>query len=141
MNFVVIWGFFLGLSCTAIPLAFAIGLTPLLFFLGTGKYAPAVIFQSIVSINESFTLLALPFFILAGEIMSVGGIGKRITQFAFALVGWVPGGLALISVVASMIFGGVSGSAAADAAAVGGVMIPSMIKTGYDRTSDAAVIA
>ncbi|MBP1778908.1 MAG: dctM 7, partial [candidate division NC10 bacterium] len=91
MNFVVIWGFFLGLSCTAIPLAFAIGLTPLLFFLGTGKYAPAVIFQSIVSINESFTLLALPFFVLAGEIMSVGGIGKRITQFAFALVGWVPG--------------------------------------------------
>jgi C4-dicarboxylate transporter DctM subunit len=141
MNFVVIWGFFLGLSCTAIPLAFAIGLTPLLFFLGTGKYAPAVIFQSIVSINESFTLLALPFFILAGEIMSVGGIGKRITQFAFALVGWVPGGLALISVVASMIFGGVSGSAAADAAAVGGVMIPSMIKKGYDRTYAAAVIA
>ena len=141
MNFVVIWGFFLGLSCTAIPLAFAIGLTPLLFFLGTGKYAPAVIFQSIVSINESFTLLALPFFVLAGEIMSVGGIGKRITQFAFALVGWVPGGLALISVVASMIFGGVSGSAAADAAAVGGVMIPSMIKKGYDRTYAAAVIA
>ncbi len=141
MNFVVIWGLFLGLSCTAIPLAFAIGLTPLAFFVGTGKYAPAVIFQSIVSINESFTLLALPFFILAGEIMSAGGIGKRITQLAFALVGWVPGGLALISVVASMIFGGVSGSAAADAAAVGGVMIPSMIKKGYDKAYAAAVIA
>jgi C4-dicarboxylate transporter DctM subunit len=141
MNFVVIWGLFLGLSCTAIPLAFAIGLTPLLFFLGSGKYTPAVIFQSIVSTNESFTLSALPFFVLAGEIMSAGGIGKRITQFAFALVGWVPGGLALISVVASMIFGGVSGSAAADAAAVGGVMIPSMIKKGYDRPYAAAVIA
>lgn len=141
MNFVVIWGLFLGLSCTAIPLAFAIGLTPLVFFLGTGKYTPAVIFQSIVSTSESFTLLALPFFILAGEIMSAGGIGKRITQFAFALVGWIPGGLALISVMASMLFGGVSGSAAADAAAVGGVMIPSMIKKGYDRAYAAAVIA
>jgi C4-dicarboxylate transporter DctM subunit len=141
MNFVVIWGLFLGLSCTAIPLAFAIGLTPLVFYLETGKYTPAVIFQSIVSINESFTLLALPFFVLAGEIMSAGGIGKRITQFAYALVGWVPGGLALISVIASMIFGGVSGSAAADAACVGGVMIPSMIKKGYDRSYAAAVIA
>src|SRR5512139_1974461 len=141
MVFLVIWGLFLGLSVTAIPLAFSIGLTPLLFGLMSGKFSLTVIFQSIVSINESFTLLALPFFILAGEIMSLGGIGKRITQFAFALVGWVPGGLALISVVASMIFGGVSGSAAADAAAVGGVMIPSMIKKGYDKAYAAAVIA
>ena len=141
MNFVIIWGLFLGLSVTAIPLAFSIGLTPLLFGLMSGKFSLTVIFQSIVSINESFTLLALPFFILAGEIMSLGGIGKRITQFAFALLGWVPGGLALISVVASMIFGGISGSAAADAAAVGGVMIPAMIKKGYDKAYAAAVIA
>ena len=141
MIFVVIWGLFLGLSVTAIPLAFSIGLTPLLFGLFTGRSSLTVIFQSIVSTNESFTLLALPFFILAGEIMSVGGIGKRITQFAFALLGWVPGGLALVSVVASMIFGGVSGSAAADAAAVGGVMIPAMIKKGYDRAYASAVIA
>ena len=105
MNFVVIWGLFLGLSATAIPLAFSIGLTPLLFGLFTGKFPLTVIFQSIVSTNESFTLLALPFFVLAGEIMGVGGIGKRITQFAYALLGWVPGGLAIISVVASMIFG------------------------------------
>ena len=141
MNFVVIWGLFLGLSCTAIPLAFAIGLTPLLFFLWSGKYEPAVIFQSIVSINESFTLLALPFFILAGDLMSVGGIGKRITNFAFALVGWIPGGLAIMTVLASMIFAGMSGSAAADAAAVGSVMIPAMAKKGYDRDYAAAVVA
>ena len=141
MNFVLIWGLFLGLSATAIPLAFAIGLTPLLFGLVTGKVTLAVIFQSIVSANESFTLLALPFFVLAGEIMGQGGIGKRITNFSFALVGWIPGGLAVMSVLASMIFGGVSGSAAADAAAVGGVMIPAMIKKGYDRSYAAAVIA
>jgi C4-dicarboxylate transporter DctM subunit len=141
MNFVVIWGLFLVLSVTAIPLAFSIGLTPLLFFLGTGKYALTVIFQSIVSVNESFTLLALPFFVLAGELMSIGGIGKRITNFAFALVGWIPGGLAAMTVVACMIFGGVSGSAAADAAAVGSVMIPAMVKKGYGKEYASAVVA
>ena len=141
MNFAIIWGLFLGLSVTAIPLAFAIGLTPLLFYLVTGKYSLTVIFQSIVSVNESFTLLALPFFVLAGELMGAGGMGKRITQFAFAMVGWFPGGLAVMSVLASMIFAGVSGSAAADAAAVGSVMIPAMIKKGYDRSYASAVIA
>jgi C4-dicarboxylate transporter DctM subunit len=141
VSFVVIWALFLGLSATAIPLAFAIGLTPLLFFFGSGRYEPVVIFQSLLSTSESFSLLALPFFILAGELMTAGGIGTRITSFAFALVGWVPGGLALMSVVASMIFGGVSGSAAADAAAVGSVMIPAMVKKGYDRVYAAAVIA
>ena len=141
MNFVILWGLFLGLSATAIPLAFAIGLTPLLFFLGTGKYSLTVIFQSIVSVNESFTLLALPFFVLAGELMGAGGMGKRITNFAFALVGWIPGGLALMTVLASMIFAGMSGSAAADAAAVGSVMIPAMAKKGYDRPYAAAVVA
>lgn len=141
MNFVILWGLFLGLSVTAIPLAFAIGLTPLLFFLGTGKYSLAVIFQSIVSVNESFTLLALPFFVLAGELMGAGGMGRRITTFAFALVGWVPGGLAIMTVLASMIFAGMSGSAAADAAAVGSVMIPAMARKGYDRTYASAVVA
>jgi C4-dicarboxylate transporter DctM subunit len=141
MNFVVLWGLFLGLSCTAIPLAFAIGLTPLLFFLGTGKYALSVIFQSIVGVNESFTLLALPFFVLAGELMGAGGMGRRITTFTFALVGWIPGGLAIMTVLASMIFAGMSGSAAADAAAVGSVMIPAMAKKGYDRTYASAVVA
>jgi C4-dicarboxylate transporter DctM subunit len=141
VNFVVIWGLFLGLSCTAIPLAFAIGLTPLLFFLWSGKYEPAVIFQSIVNTSESFTLLALPFFVLAGDLMSAGGIGKRITNFSLALVGWIPGGLAIMTVLASMIFAGMSGSAAADAAAVGGVMIPAMAKKGYDRDQAAAVVA
>jgi C4-dicarboxylate transporter DctM subunit len=141
VNFAIIWGLFLGLSVTAIPLAFAIGLTPLLFYLVTGKYSLTVIFQSIVSVNESFTLLALPFFVLAGELMGAGGMGKRITQFAFTVVGWFPGGLAVMSVLASMIFAGVSGSAAADAAAVGSVMIPAMIKKGYDRSYASAVIA
>lgn len=141
MNFAVIWGLFLVLSVTAIPLAFSIGLTPLLFYLGTGKYPLTVIFQSIVSVNESFTLLALPFFVLAGELMSTGGIGKRITNFAFALVGWIPGGLAAMTVVACMIFGGVSGSAAADAAAVGSVMIPAMVKKGYGKEYASAVVA
>jgi C4-dicarboxylate transporter DctM subunit len=141
VNFVIIWGLFLVLSVTAIPLAFSIGLTPLLFSLGTGKYPLTITFQSIVSASESFVLLAVPLFTLAGQLMSTGGMGRRITNFAFALVGWIPGGLAAMTVVACMIFGGCSGSAVADAAAVGSVMIPSMVKKGYGKEYAAAVVA
>lgn len=141
MNFAVLWGLFFIFSFTAIPLAFAIGLTPILFHLFTGKYPVAVVFQSLVKVNESFTLLAVPFFILAGMIMSEGGMGKRLSNLAFALVGWIPGGLAIITVLTSMIFAGMSGVASADAAAVGSVMIPAMKKKGYDATYASAVVA
>jgi len=135
-------GFLFCLFCaTAVPLAFAIGLSVLLFFILSGKYSLAVIFQTLVSVNESFTLLALPFFVLAGELMTVGGIGKRITNFASILVGWIPGGLAAMSIVASMIFGGMSGSAAADAACIGGIMIPAMKRKNYSANYASAVIA
>ena len=138
----VLLGFLFCFFCaTAVPLAFSIGLTVLLFFLITGKYSLTVIFQNIVSVNESFTLLALPFFVLAGELMTVGGIGKRITNLASILVGWIPGGLAAMSVVASMIFGGMSGSAAADAACIGGIMIPAMKRKNYSAPFASAVIA
>jgi C4-dicarboxylate transporter DctM subunit len=138
----ILLGFFFCLFCaTAVPLAFSIGLSVVLFFILSGKYSLTVVAQSIVSVNESFTLLALPFFILAGELMTVGGIGKRITNFASILVGWIPGGLAAISVVASMFFGGMSGSAAADAACIGGIMIPAMKRKNYSASYASAVIA
>ena len=137
----VLLGFLFCFFCaTAVPLAFSIGLSVLLFFLITGKYSLTVIFQNIVSVNESFTLLALPFFVLAGELMTVGGIGKRITNLASILVGWIPGGLAAMSVVASMIFGGMSGSAAADAACIGGIMIPAMKRKNYSAPFFASAV-
>ena len=141
MNFTILWGLFLLLSFTAVPLAFAIGLTPIVFHLISGKYPVVVVFQSLVKVNESFTLLAVPFFILAGMIMSEGGMGKRLTTLAFALVGFIPGGLAIITVLTSMIFAGMSGVASADAAAVGSVMIPAMKKKGYDATYASSVVA
>ena len=140
MGIAILWGLFFLLTATGIPLAFGIGLSPLLYTLWAG-IPPTVVFQSIISVNESFTLLALPFFILAGELMVAGGMGRRIAAFAFAVMGWLPGGLAVITVLTCMIVSGMSGSAAADAAAVGSVMIPAMKEKGYDPRYAAAVVA
>lgn len=139
---VILLCFFFCLFCvTGVPLAFSIGVPLVLFFIISGKYSLTVIFQSMVSVNESFTLLALPFFVLAGDLMTVGGMGKRIAKFASILVGWIPGGLAAVSVVGCMIFGGMSGAAAADAACIGGVMIPAMKRKGYSASYASAVVA
>ena len=90
-------------------------------------------FQTLVSKVGGFTILAVPFFILAGEIMSVGGISDRLIRLSNALVGWMRGGLAHVNIVTSMFFGGISGSAMADTASIGSIMIPIMEKSGYDR--------
>ena len=91
--------------------------------------------------TDSTVLQAVPFFLLAGALMDKGGISRRLINFANVLVGWVTGGLAMVSVVASMFFAGISGSAAADSAAVGSVMIPAMARKGYAKDFAAALIA
>src|SRR5690606_20492927 len=88
---------------------------------------------------DSFALLAIPFFILAGHTMNRGGIARRLIDFAKTLVGILPGALAHVNIVAAMFFGAISGSAAAAASAVGGVMVPRMDEEGYDRAYGAAV--
>ena len=93
-----------------------------------------------VPIANSFTLLAIPFFILAGEIMSAGTISKRIVTFVASLVGHVRGGLGYVVIIASTIFAGLSGSAVADAAALGAILIPMMIQMGYDRATSVALV-
>ncbi len=90
---------------------------------------------------NSFPLLAVPFFVLAGELMNRCGITQRLINFAYVLVGRVPGGLAHTNVVASMLFGGISGSAVADAAAIGSIMVPGMIRNGYGAGFSAALTA
>src|SRR5665647_151929 len=90
---------------------------------------------------DSFALLAVPLFLLAGEIMSAGGITARIVRFATALVGWITGGLAHVNIVVNMIMAGMSGSAVADAAATGSVLIPAMVKVGFPAAFAAAVTA
>lgn len=101
----------------------------------------SVVPQRLFTAIDSYALLAIPFFMLAGELMVSGSMAKRITDFAFACVGWVVGGLAQVSTLACMFFAGISGSGAADAAAVGKVMIPAMEKKGYDKGFASATVA
>lgn len=95
-------------------------------------YPLLMVTQNIIDGIDGFAFLAIPFFILAGEIMSSGGISDRLIQFSNALVGWMRGGLGMVNIVASMFFGGISGSATADTASLGSILIPMMKKNGYD---------
>ena len=99
------------------------------------------IFLSFIGGVEPFILIAVPLFIFAGEILSSGGIGQRIVNFARALLGFLPGGLGVVTVASCLMFGGVSGSAIADTAAIGSLVIPSMLKRGYSRGFAAALLA
>lgn len=132
---------FVVLMALGVPVAFSIGLSTLLAMLleGGPTFAMKTMSQRMATGIDSFTLLAIPFFILAGQIMNRGGIAKRIIDFAKALVGVFPGGLAYVNILSAMIFGALSGSAVAAASAIGGVMSPHMQKEGYDRSYSAAV--
>jgi C4-dicarboxylate transporter DctM subunit len=100
-----------------------------------------MVVQKMFGGTDSFHLLAVPLFMFAGVLMERGGISRRIIDFANALVGWLPGGLAAVTIVSAMFFAGISGSAAADAAAVGAILIPAMKRSGYDSDFAAAVQA
>lgn len=118
---------FLGLQITY-ALAFASIVTGLYL-----KIPLQVVVQTVVGKMGNFSLMAVPFFILAGELMSVGGISDRLIKLSKSMVGWMRGGLAQVNIVASMFFGGISGSAAADTASLGAILIPMMEKDGYDK--------
>ena len=122
------------------PVAITLGLSSLAYLLWTGM--PLVVIpQKMYAGIDSFVLLCIPGFILAGNLMNGGGITGRIIRFAQAMVGWIRGGLAQTNVASSMLFGGISGTAVADAASIGGMMIPGMKKAGYPADFSAAVTA
>jgi C4-dicarboxylate transporter DctM subunit len=123
------------------PIAIAIGVASLLAILIQGNFPLMMVIQKMFGGMDSFHLMAVPLFMFTGVIMEAGGISRRIIDFANALVGWLPGGLAAVTVVSAMFFAGISGSAAADAAAVGAILIPAMKKSGYDSDFAAAVQA
>lgn len=129
----------LSLFMMNFPIFLAISVSSILSILIFTHFPIIIITQRMVNAVDSFPLMAVPLFMLAGALMDVGGISKRIVGFAESLVGWLPGGLAAVSVVASMFFAGISGSAAADTAAVGALLIPSMIKMGYKDSFSAAI--
>ncbi|MGS4991940.1 TRAP transporter large permease [Roseibium sp. RP-7] len=137
----VLFGTFAILMILGVPIAFAIGLAAFATFLLFMSFDQSVyiVAQQVASGLDSFTLLAIPFFILAGNIMNRGGIAMRLIEFAKVLAGRLPGALAHCNVIANMMFGSISGSAVASAAAVGGVMSPLQKKEGYDPAFSAAV--
>ncbi|MFC2142358.1 TRAP transporter large permease [Acidobacteriota bacterium] len=124
-----------------VPISFGIGIATLAVMLLSIKTGPALttVAQRMATGLDSFALLAIPFFILSGQLMNRGGIARRLIDFAKVLVGRLPGGLAFVNIMAAMFFGAISGSAVAAAAAIGGFMVPMMRKEGYDRDYSAAV--
>jgi len=132
---------FAALLLLGVPVAFAIGIGTLVTMLLGMAADPALttMAQRMATGLDSFALLAIPFFILAGQLMNRGGIARRLIDFAKAVLGMLPGGLAYVHVLASMLFGAISGSAVAAASAIGGVVGPRMVDEGYDRNFTAAV--
>ncbi|MEO4044806.1 TRAP transporter large permease [Hoeflea sp. CAU 1731] len=140
MSLALLIGVFAGGLVFGIPVAVTLGLASASYLLSAG--IPLVVMpQKMYAGIDVFVLLCIPGFILAGNLMNSGGITERIVRFANALVGWARGGLGLTNVAGSMLFGGISGTAVADAASIGGVMIPGMKKAGYPADFSAAVTA
>lgn len=140
MSLTILLATFLAGLTIGLPVAITLGLASLAYIVSAGL--PVVVIpQKMYAGMDVFVLLSIPGFILAGNLMNHGGITERIIRLANALVGWVRGGLALSNVASSMLFGGISGTAVADAASIGGVMIPGMQKAGYPADFSAAVTA
>ncbi|MBB4120888.1 TRAP transporter large permease [Martelella radicis] len=146
MELIVLFGTFVVLLFIGTPVAFCLGISSFATILYLGL-PPLVVFQRLNSGVSVFALMAIPFFIYAGEIMVRGGIARRLVALAGAAVGHFRGGLGQVNIAASVLFGGISGSAAADASAIGGLMVPQMKERGYDAdyavniTVTAAMIA
>jgi C4-dicarboxylate transporter DctM subunit len=138
----VIFATLVGFMFLGVPVAVSMGLTAALTFVFLGEgFVLTMVAQRMYSSTTAFTLLAIPFFILAGNLMNTGGITRRVFRFALALVGHFRGGLGHVNVVASMIFSGMSGAAVADAAGLGLVELEAMTKAGYSPRFSAAVTA
>jgi C4-dicarboxylate transporter DctM subunit len=140
MTILILMGVFLLLMIIDVPIAIALMGGAMVAMLATGEgLMPAA--QSMLTTVDAFSLLAIPLFIAAGDLMNRGGITTRLVDLSSAMVGHIRGSLAQTGVIAAMFFGGVSGSAVADTAAVGSAIIPPMVKQGYDRAFSAALIA
>jgi C4-dicarboxylate transporter, DctM subunit len=135
-------GFFLGLLLLGVPISLALGVGGLLFLYFTDNWTlVAALPQRMLSGVDQFVLLTIPLFLLAGSLMNFGGLSTRMVNFANALVGHFKGGLSLVTVLASMLFAGISGSAIAQSSAIGSLMIPSMARQGIPAAYGAALVA
>ncbi|ROQ25993.1 TRAP transporter large permease [Gallaecimonas pentaromativorans] len=143
LSVVVLLALFFVLLLINVPISFCIGIATVATLLINVDFETAVstVSQRMVGGIDSFALLAIPFFILSGLIMGRGGIARRLIECAMALIGALPGGLALVNVVSCMLFGAISGSAVAATSAIGSFMVPQMESKGYSRDFSAAVTA
>jgi C4-dicarboxylate transporter, DctM subunit len=137
-----IFAIFFVIALAGVPLMYSLLMTTIGVVVFKGLQHPfESIFLSFIGGVEPFILIAVPLFIFAGELLAQGGVGKRIVEFARVLFGWLPGGLGIVTVISCLLFGGVSGSAIADTAAIGSLVIPSMIQRGYSRGFAAALLS
>jgi tripartite ATP-independent transporter DctM subunit len=138
---VILFGTFGVLIVLRIPVSFALGLACIPVFFLDDRLTPIMLLGEMLKSYNAFILLAVPFFLLAANLMNAAGITERLVSLARALVGHLPGGLAHVNVVVSMLFAGISGSSTADAAGIGSLMIPAMKKQGYDASFSVAITA
>lgn len=141
ITFVVFLVALFAFMLLGLPLAFVLVICAILMMLSLGQTDVMVIAQNMVSGTNSFALMAIPFFMLAGEIMDRGGLSLRIVKFAKLIVGRIRGGLGYTAILATIVFSGLSGSAVADAAALGAILIPLMVRNGYKKSRSVAFIA
>ncbi|MGI6034262.1 MAG: TRAP transporter large permease [Limnochordia bacterium] len=138
---VVLFGSLFVLVLAKVPMAVSLAVASLITLLIDGSVPVLIVVQRLYAGTISWILLAIPFFMMAGAIMEKGGVTKRIVDFCNALIGFLPGGLAAVNIAASMVFGGISGSAVADTSAIGTLLIPAMCRQGYSAEYSAAVTA
>jgi tripartite ATP-independent transporter DctM subunit len=138
MDTLVLLGSFFAIMMIGVPIAYSLGLAALIGAWWIDVPLDAVMIQLGSGVNK-FSLLAIPFFVLAGALMSEGGMSRRLVAFAGVLIGFMRGGLSLVNILASTFFGGISGSAVADTASIGSVLIPEMERKGYPRDFSTAV--
>jgi tripartite ATP-independent transporter DctM subunit len=137
----ILFGVFAVLVIARVPVAFALGLACVPVFFIDDRLTPFLLLNEMLKSYNSFLLLAIPFFMLAANLMNAAGITDKLINLSRVLVGWLPGGLGHVSVLVSMLFAGISGSSTAEAAGVGGVLIPAMKKQGYDVEFAVALVA
>lgn len=137
----LLFGCFLVLLILSVPIAISLGLASAVALLYSGKVSSSYIAQGLVTSIDSFPLMAVPFFILAGDLMGHGGLSRRLLDVGNALFGRYTGGLAIIAIVTCMFFAAISGSGPATVAAIGGIMLPAMARQGYDKGYSVGLIA
>ncbi len=141
MTIIIFLGSLLGAMALGIPIAFSLLICGAALMLHLNMFDAQILAQNVINGADSFPLLAVPFFMLAGEIMNVGGLSKRIVNLALAMVGHIKGGLGYVTIIAACLMAALSGSAVADAAALSALLLPMMVAAGHDKARSAGLIA